>query len=1656
MGTRNDTVGAVGRGSRVRRPLSNDQSGQIVAIAAMALLVLGATLLVSLQYVGSKVSLPRQQAVAKQTSDVVRKALVKFVAKNYRLPCPASPTGGGIEAPVGGGTCTYPTAALNGVVPWKTLELQQTDALDGWGNQIGYAVSPGSTKTTKPYQNSASWSQPVDWIRVAQCGSGTTCSGSASAEAYVLISYGADGRGGYNAAGIQIKPLPANGDNQYKNTQFGAFAGALGQNFQAWAGSSIHTSAPDTYFDDWLIFETGIQICKELNGGLYGKSTAPYCTATVGPGTASTNSSNSLVAANPNGGFTNTYGCTSGSTYCPGSSNAGSAANTTSFVGSGNGTTYKPAGGGSTAALVGDVGFVSVGGAGSQGIYVGNSAGQANGGGDWVGDDSGTGCPNPYAGNNPNYMPPGHTLTYQFTSSYPAFTFVDFLPDGGTQLQVDGYAAPVVAFTGNITSGKTTVTGISTASTTQTGACGLSTASASPASLLSQGQNISAGSEISSGTTITGVVGTQLTLTYAPTVASATEYLVAAKSGTTINNTCTGDISASSNPTLITNVSCSTWPSVGQYVAAGGKSAALPTNTLVSAVSQTNATITLSAAATTSQPGSPIYITPSSAPMVGFVGTVTTGSQSVTNVASIAGLSSGQAVAGPYSGFLTTIASAPSGSTVPLSLAAANVDATDTGTTLVAMGARSDFTATVTSGSTAVTAVTSMANLTAVTPSTLDGQTITGPGIRAGTTIVSASGSSPSGTLTLSQPATHSFTGAAYFAVPWTRVGTLILSNAHVSNVNYGISFTGNVSNGSTSVSDVSSVAGLAVGAPIAGQGIRPGTTIAGVQGGTITMSQSTTFAGPGSETVSILVVDSSCNTVTTFSGTLSVGSSVITNISSVVGLAAGQALVATDIPFTAPASGQLCATTPATTISSVSGGTLTLSLPAAVSVSNPGADASANEWAQTLFAASGNFSPPSVTGTVAQNPTTAATVSSLSSTAGLAVGQPIAGAGIPAATVIAAVSPSTAQLTLSQKANVSATSVPLFVTPRPAVTTLTGTVTANSSTVAVSSTTGLAAGQFISGAGIQSATTISAVGSNSITLSTAADALAGTATQPEPLWASSDTFTVTGNVTNGSTTVGNVSSTTGFLQGQSIIGSGIPSGATVSAIPSASQLTISSAATATANNEDLYQPDSGTPVTGITGDLGCGTSSPTVIANVSPTPATTGLAAGEAVASAEILAGTSITAVSSSPSQITMSQQPVQTQTGAPLEITALPRLNALTLTGTTNSGTAKITGLPLSGLPAVGQAVSGPGIPAGTMITAVDGTPAITMSQNATASGSVTLSGGFSGCSSTTGTLTNGSPLITGLSCIAGLAAGQSISATGIPAGTTITAITAGGATLSANATAVSGTITLSANATSSSSNDTLSGSFSGCGPTTPTGTLTKGSTQITNVSCIAGLAPGQTIKDSSGAIPSGTTIQSVGLGTTALSGGFTSSFFTTYPSCPGPTADYTATNGGSGSASYSGWMTGGLYRVPTAYPTVATAPTTQHPSAAAANIAGTAQIRSQIWPQPGETNTGFSTTSRDLTTEGNYLGLRDNQFDNRQFIDSKGNVLNFNILSFQIVPYIYNSDGSIYQYCMLFEGMKGCYRDIYTASCTFQGNNEWGNPPVSVTANCNQHPW
>lgn len=442
----------------------------------------------------------------------------------------------------------------------------------------------------------------------------------------------------------------------------------------------------------------------------------------------------------------------------------------------------------------------------------------------------------------------------------------------------------------------------------------------------------------------------------------------------------------------------------------------------------------------------------------GANGTIT-GVTGISGGLSISNLLAGQPITGTSLTANNYIASAGSGTTITLGLAAKV-----TPTAVFPTGY-------VTSGSNTITSVSSVSALTI-------GVGITGPGIQSGTTITgTASGTGVPTTITLSK-------------------------NANSTPL---VTFTGVLTSGSPIVTPVASTAGLAVGQVInlassTAVGIPAGTTILNI-GSNITMSANAT-------------VSSDTTQIATFIGILTSGKTGITNVPSIAGLAVGQPLTAgTGIPVGTTIKA-MSGTTGAYTI------TMSANASASTTVSTTGAVASSSKTISNVQSIQGMIvgQPISGTGitatavissytttapytiTMSQNATSTATPAAVTfsaiTTAGssqltnvvlainssslstLVVGQPIIGPGIPTGTVITFLG-TVAPLTVGMSQAATATFTPSSF--------LCDITKSSADLTNVSSIDGLVVGQclYISGAGttgIPSNTVIASITPNTIT----------------------------------------------------------------------------------------------------------------------------------------------------------------------------------------------------------------------------------------------------------------------------------------------------------------------------------------------------------------------------------------------------------------------------------------------------------------------------------------------------------------------------------------------------------------------------------------------
>jgi hypothetical protein len=239
------------------------QGGFMMMVVIVVIMMIALTALVSMT--GDLVAgAGRRFSATNDTLSRIQKAVVGFAATYQRLPCPAAPTGATnpgwpddvspLALPASS-TCAFP----NGVVPWNALGLSQEQATDEWGRLISYRVYDGAVGLTQDGGASAincdtdnlttprveptaaglcnTVNNKHDTLRsdfITYTSFGTTPSfdkglnvhdfgptpavANVPNVAFVLISHGPSGAGGYLPNGIQMT-MPAADARDFANTR---------------------------------------------------------------------------------------------------------------------------------------------------------------------------------------------------------------------------------------------------------------------------------------------------------------------------------------------------------------------------------------------------------------------------------------------------------------------------------------------------------------------------------------------------------------------------------------------------------------------------------------------------------------------------------------------------------------------------------------------------------------------------------------------------------------------------------------------------------------------------------------------------------------------------------------------------------------------------------------------------------------------------------------------------------------------------------------------------------------------------------------------------------------------------------------------------------------------------------------------------------------------------------------------------------------------------------------------------------------------------------------------------------------------------------------------------------------------------------------------
>ncbi len=276
------------------KPVQGFTLVEVAIVLVIVGLVLGMTLGVS---TGMRDAQNRE--LARTKLDALDTALANFVVQNKRLPCPATGTvasgalGAGTESIVAG-VCT-PATEINGVVPWVTLGISESDATDSWDRRITYRVQAALARTVLPTLMDMSSCDPIGAFpagpsttlacTAATCTTGSNCMAptifltlkglqvqdalgtilnnpaTGNGAAYVLISHGPNGAGARTRQGTLIVGSGTVGTGETANSNILSVTGAIFWDAQL---SDAQTAA---HFDDYLSHPTIMAVLNRAGLG---------------------------------------------------------------------------------------------------------------------------------------------------------------------------------------------------------------------------------------------------------------------------------------------------------------------------------------------------------------------------------------------------------------------------------------------------------------------------------------------------------------------------------------------------------------------------------------------------------------------------------------------------------------------------------------------------------------------------------------------------------------------------------------------------------------------------------------------------------------------------------------------------------------------------------------------------------------------------------------------------------------------------------------------------------------------------------------------------------------------------------------------------------------------------------------------------------------------------------------------------------------------------------------------------------------------------------------------------------------------------------------------------------------------------------------------
>lgn len=286
-----------------RALIKNQRGGMLLLVAALTTIILLAYF-AKQALTAVELRLKNETLISANLQNIDA-ALVNFVAKNKRLPCPADGriASGQLNAGV---EMTFPTCNTQryGVVPWVSLGISENEARDPWNGRITYRVDPALAGTATLLMN------------MSQCdisGTGSTAAGGAcrtptptcianpttctspntflankgldvwngvggaggwasraynrtsnTGAAYILISHGPSGTGAYNSNGTYQPGTQTAGNDETSNLNNQNIAIPATQ-ANTYRNATFDNTSGTSHFDDYVSHPTITAVLKKAN-----------------------------------------------------------------------------------------------------------------------------------------------------------------------------------------------------------------------------------------------------------------------------------------------------------------------------------------------------------------------------------------------------------------------------------------------------------------------------------------------------------------------------------------------------------------------------------------------------------------------------------------------------------------------------------------------------------------------------------------------------------------------------------------------------------------------------------------------------------------------------------------------------------------------------------------------------------------------------------------------------------------------------------------------------------------------------------------------------------------------------------------------------------------------------------------------------------------------------------------------------------------------------------------------------------------------------------------------------------------------------------------------------------------------------------------------